>query len=704
MKVNYNIIRNNINSENNLFGLQKGQIFQVNVCQRLSGKEAIINIKGQQVKAVFTGNVPNKENAFVKIVNIDNDMLAVEEVNKNITSQTNNLHVTNVLKELGIKPSKEINDVVKMLLDNDVSITKETIKDIKGFLEKGKGEYKDKLDTIKSLIRKGIKITSENLKVVHEALHGEKFNDVLVDLVNNIVPEEIYSLKGIQSKNLSKCLQETLNNIKIMVQSNEDFEKIKSEIKNLLMKLNNGKIYINLKEVLEEASKLNNNDFKQLAYDKILKLINEIDVEDKNMTTIESTDIEAKEGQYDNINENEEHLDIVQNDQLQQALANIDSATKDFVITKVTKEMKLADNKFKELKREIIRNIDTIVYSTKNNKTINQQNTIMTIENTIDTLDRAILKSKVTMFTDMRTERDLLVASSKLTKAKKLLAKGNRSEAIKLLGEVKTSLSKLNWKPSDKKVVHLVVKEGIYNNGRGLENRLMSYFNDIANPLPHHEPSAKNIYEMFRRLGLNYDSEVARSMTSGYEELSKEDIQKNIKATLLELMKNNENSKIDVDNKVMRILDNLTGQQLLSKNEGEQSQQNMYFNIPVNIESKLENLKLFINSKQERGKIDWENSTLYFLIETKKLGETGILLSANKGNISITVKNDSKDVRYQMQPFIDRFKDSLESIGYKVVGCNFAPLKNLEELPEENKVQTEKVKFNFDGKGFDLRI
>ena len=46
-------------------------------------------------------------------------------------------------------------------------------------------------------------------------------------------------------------------------------------------------------------------------------------------------------------------------------------------------------------------------------------------------------------------------------------------------------------------------------------------------------------------------------------------------------------------------LTNITGQQLLSKSDGNGTLQSMFFNLPLMLGEKPENLQVFINSKNE---------------------------------------------------------------------------------------------------------
>ena len=103
---------------------------------------------------------------------------------------------------------------------------------------------------------------------------------------------------------------------------------------------------------------------------------------------------------------------------------------------------------------------------------------------------------------------------------------------------------------------------------------------------------------------------------------------------------------------------------------------------------KPENLQVFINSKNEGQQVEWENCNLYFLLETKKLGDIGIVLNSTHRNLSITIKNDLPGFKEKIEPLASFTKEKLQEVGYNVSSINFArmslssPTVSHEELGE----------------------
>ena len=99
--------------------------------------------------------------------------------------------------------------------------------------------------------------------------------------------------------------------------------------------------------------------------------------------------------------------------------------------------------------------------------------------------------------------------------------------------------------------------------------------------------------------------------------------------------------------------------------------QSMFFNLPLMLGGKPENLQVFINSKNEGEQVEWENCNLYFLLETKKLGDVGILLNSTDRNLSITIKNDLPGFKEKMEPLANLTKEKLQEVGYNVAALIF---------------------------------
>ena len=300
------------------------------------------------------------------------------------------------------------------------------------------------------------------------------------------------------------------------------------------------------------------------------------------------------------------------------------------------------------------------------------------------------------LFTDMRTEKQLLQASSQLAEAKKLLAKGQHVEAGKIVHEMKNLIEKIVYKPSQQKIVHYVKGESLALNQSTPEQQLLT---KMAQENP--EPSARQMFEMVRTLGLNHESETAQSLVFQKNLQADQSHEQNLKSILMKLAQGDgQGEQKGLAQQADQALTQLTGQQLLSKSDGNGSLQSMFLNLPLLLGGKPENLKVYINSKNEGDQVQWENCSLYFLLDTKKLGDVGIHLNSTDRNLSITIKNDLPLFKEKMAPLAAVTKEKLQEVGYNVTNISFAPLK--ESPSEVKKVQTQKPVLT--GKGLNFTI
>jgi hypothetical protein len=209
------------------------------------------------------------------------------------------------------------------------------------------------------------------------------------------------------------------------------------------------------------------------------------------------------------------------------------------------------------------------------------------------------------------------------------------------------------------------------------------------------------MFEMVRNLGLNRDSEVAQFLASGREQQQQEASQRNLKTTLMQLAQDS-----DEESRVQKLanqaLSNITGQQLMSRSDQQGNLQSLYFQLPLLLQEKVDNLQVFVNSRNENEQVDWENCSLYFLMETPKMGEIGILVSATERQIAVTLKSDKTDFESKMKPLVDLATERLTEIGYVVKGITYSKLKN--EVKQGNETDTHDQQPIFGEKGFDYKI
>lgn len=373
---------------------------------------------------------------------------------------------------------------------------------------------------------------------------------------------------------------------------------------------------------------------------------------------------------------------LMEHPELESLLKPLDIGTKDFLVTTITKRMQDAESSFNQLKRDISRNLDSIIKLTEPAKGNVFGQVRDALDKSIQTLDKAILKSDVLLFTDMQTERKLLGLSSQLQTARAHLGKGDNEAATKILKSVQKEFDKMQFKPSSTKAMHMVVGEKEILKRQNLNTLVEKELIYNVNKASIEKPSAKNVFDLLRESGLNYENDVAHKLLKQDTYSAKESFENNLKHGLLKYL---ENGPEGAKEALVKVLESVHGQQLLNKADPDPNHQSMFFNIPFTAGEDPTDLKVFVNSRKNGDKIDWQNTSLYFLLETKKLGKTGIHVSVSDKVVNFIIKSNHPLMKALGESYKPQLKNNLESVGFKMSGLKFEPFKSPVESESEDK-------------------
>lgn len=603
------------------------------------------------------------QNAEEQLLEKDERSLqAIKQMKETVQNETNIQRVTNALRDL-LKTNKDIGSEIKSSIEKMINQASQ-------------------------LDQAGRERLS---KILEQAANNQKLSTILAGIVDQESAKE--------ETNPSMLIKEALKQIQKAANLEQALTQIQKEI------ISNPDLDIKtvgkIEKAVEHSTQLLDKGRELGARQQITNALNEIEQELANTEPTQQP-VETKGAHSELLNQFE------QNEQFQ----TLPLGTKNILVTKVTQKLAQAAHDFRELKREITRNLDTIERLANIYKKNAYPQAKQILQTTINKLDNEILKSDMMLFTDMKTEKQLMQASTQLAEAKKLLAKGNHAEAAKIVYDIKTLVDKINFKPSEQKVMHFVSKESRNLEEHSSSQQLLKYFDETARSNVRQEPSARQMFEMVRSLGLNHDSDLAKSLvfeeTSTQHGQDHQNQQENVKATLMKLaLAGGDEASTKIAQQAEQALNNLTGQQLLSKSDSGNTLQSMFFSLPLLLGEKPENLQVFVNSKKEGQQVDWENCNLYFLIETKKLGDVGIMLSSTERNLSITIKNDKPGFKQKMEPLATITKEKLQEVGYSVNSINFTRMTTIasqQQSSTNNEEQQTELRPVFTEKGMDFKI
>lgn len=739
--------------------LKEGETYQAVVKEKLPNDEAILQIKGQDVKVKVEGSLPDRGRLTVKVTDTNGQTPVIEEV-----VRPNSPAVQGTAPQKGELPSSKaaLAKGIEILKENGVPITRSTFNQLSSFMEKASGTAEQKLETISAMVKKGLEFTAVQLKSVHEALHGSDFSQSLQQLTSEVAPEQTSRLNKnmkVLLQQQSGNLQEEINLIRKALQSSNLSEalslseKIESflpeNIKSLLAQakqqlLENKTVSSDLLNKINEVFKLDNPEIAKLlnnqskASEPSLNLQTAINAVRKQpdiqavLTVIKEQLLdsdallpEQAEKLQNSISKAEKlaqsgrelasrqelitTLETIQktisasplNEAAQQEvyewnsdfIASLPIQSRNYIVSAITKKLSQMAIDFKEVKRDISKNLQSVQILLER-QTASQAKPLL--ESTIKQLDQTILKSDFMLYTDMATEKKLLKASSQLAEAKAMLEKGDVLQASKITQEVKSMVDKIIFKPSDTRIQHFVSKELFQLEQPSLEKQLAFTMDSLMQAMKD-SPTARQVFEHIRSLGLTYESEQAYSLISKEQETT----DFSLKNALLKLGQANTDQSIS--QKADQLITQLTGQQLLSKTDTS-SLQSMMFTLPFLLKDQTEQVKVFLNSKNSRQKVDWENCDLYFLIETKRLGEVGIQLSAVERTLSVTIKNDKPDFKEKVQPLAAKAKERLKEIGYNIGAIQFTKLSAETKKQSTTEAVPKRTLPQFTGRGYDFTV
>lgn len=542
-------------------------------------------------------------------------------------------------KDLGISVETVTeDDLIKEVFESEkVEMTKKDLKAVKAFIKEMPGDLTDKLETLKTLLNKNISISSKHLKQVHMALHmplpenALKF-EMAIELPENMISKEVfldkdYETSTSKNKDADVLVQSQRSSKEESISSEDNISTTDSEKPSL--KLGQEEIEKNTKQDYEDTEKSSDDFLEPLT--QVFEALSQM-------------------------------VDSDQNKALK------------FVEVEVTKEMFEAKQLFENIQKNIVTTLE--VMATKGPSL----DTVVILENMVDKLDHILMKSDITLYTDMKTERDLLASSSLLDKARHLI-QDKPDQAFEIIKDVKNKIESLNFTPkkermfavSQRKLDHMT-QENLF------KNEIPIKLENTMNLSP------RTILETFRSLGLNHEMEISERVYK--EEKSAFKSMDNLKSILMKL-------EASGKDQVVKTLDHLTGQQLINKLEVKSQRQQLLFHLPVEVSTGIKDMRIHVNGEKNHQKVDWQNSRLYFVIHLDTIGDTGILVEVKNSKLTMTIKNDQIASQIKGENAFNETQKRLEAVGYEENTIKFEPLNKAEKKGVEKIINQE---------GFDVTI
>ncbi len=531
----------------------------------------------------------------------------------------------------------------KIIQKNGYKVDKETINKLKDYFSGDKSEIPEKLEALKIAVEKDIPLKESLLSKIQF-----NTNISMLDFLDDVELIEFGAKKD---------------------EYDYDYER-----KNIYKSLEkNEKLMKNIFEIIDEKDdefikKIQGIKFSDDEKSSHMKIFDEFD---DFIDTFESgvkSFIENNGDYYDNENgfeiENQAYKDIEMLANYLNASQNTNSFSLDIqavLEVKITQKMIDLKNDFIDLKREI--SLDIIKISEENSN-LSKEDKVNILFESIDKLDNAIMKSEMSLYIDLKGERELIKISSKLEIARKKLENGNVKEAENILKMAKKTLDNLKYEPSIKKAFVMFNEKNIKEN-YGMKD-IHSWIKDSVDRFTNNEKSVSNLINYLRKMGINNDVEEFQNLQNSRQN-AKDSEFKNLMNLKEMLIKMNENaSEKAKDNRALKMIEHIEGSQIKNKILDSKMQQSIELDIPIKLSGRIKNVKVFIKSPQKMLKLDWENFDMYFVLSSEKLGEMGIRVNSVQRNLSVKIINDKAQKLGETNNLNDDFKAELEEFGYRL--------------------------------------
>lgn len=370
------------------------------------------------------------------------------------------------------------------------------------------------------------------------------------------------------------------------------------------------------------------------------------------------------------------------------------------LMKEITPRMAAVKTEFESLRKALTTELAAVRLAIERPQSVNKTQVAEQLTQTIERLDKAILKSDIPLYTSMQAEKQLLSWSSQLQEARSLVQEGQSGKAAEIVDRIAKGVEEIRFQPAKVKVIHRTLQQAVSGDDiseKSLRQRAQQQVNRVLEPVH----SSREVLEAFKAMGLTHESEVVSALGQNSKK-AKEDWrpQENLKEILMQLAADTD-EKLTTVTGAEKTLNNLTGQQLLSRPEAKPQGQTLFFSVPMAMANRVEDLKIYVQSRKDKGKVDWENCTFYFAVHTEKYGDVGIRFAAARKSVSIQVKCDNQTLRDAVGPLVADFKQTMWETGYKIAGISYSPLKDSKVAAPKAEEGTEA---EMEGKGLNLKV
>ena len=600
------------------------------------------------------------------------------------------------------------------------------VKEVARFMETANGSEVDKLQTLDTVLMKGIEPTADNLLTVHQAVTHDM--EVIKQLVDTPVvgAKPLTTAESVQLIKAMKIPEKMKAALRELVSQGMD---LRAAVVSLGESLGIDRIHTDKSNVLmttEVLIKLISDKYIQIDTNTTINEVFETEREyrgsdvviqdststERGLSSAVKLDFEnddtAVKGivETDDAEETVEHFVQMAVETLAQNMAEVFGAVVDaldiktFLVEVTTEATIQAKQDFDTFQTTAKNALETLEVEMKTTR-VSPEKMAADLSKVAEKVNDLILKSNVTLFTDMPTEKKLLLMSAELDQAQTLIKNGEFAKVQNLVRQTIDLLKSIKFEPSIRRVqVFAGQKLDQVTEALAVESKKMPLEKQVLEHLTTLQDTqgnrmARDVLETLRYLGLNHEMETAELLDKGTTETTKAWHNSNVKELLLRLM------KTEIENRTVagaeESLMNLSGQQMM--NDTKSGQQPFYFfNFPIADGDSLGNMKVIMKGVNRNQVMDWQNAELYFGVDLKSAGKIGIKVKIQDRNINVELLNESAaDISAKLKGVLDEMAD----FGYvrgQIIDVGEADVKTVPSGQGQPEAKWDEQK------GFDFKI
>ncbi len=703
------------NIEQPVLQFKQGETAPLHIKNRLGKQEAVAVIHGQEVKVQFEGKMPREERLTVVIGHVnDHGFLVVRSVANQPSMKAT---VTDSLKMMitnagfPLEKNGDLLSAAKLLAANGGTINEEILTNMQYFLTTEPGTLTEKLKTIETMLEKRLELSVTQLSAVHQTLHGKNTTETLSGLIKSLGLH--FDLEG-QVVVLEKEFQAITQALDGKGDLQSAVEKWLHSLERV-SEINDGAVQLKNDQIPYAVQLPSDFRSKDMIVTEITKKLSELAADFKTEQRGISQNLEGILHRADTKQNRAAVKQTLENTihKLNQVILKSDMMLYADMETErklLGASSKLAQaagliekGNFSEAKaivREIKDVVDKLKFTPANVKIQHFTGELLKQHpggNGLNRIEQALkpLQSQQHSARHVFETIKALGLTNEQDIARGLLVPAKQGQQVNVQEE--------HLKPAQ--------HQDLQNNLRGQEqpSKLKASIVPQTHSIQHSE--SQGILKQAAG-GHGENSLLQAKPIQQLSELQPNQLaaqqpnqQINLKAALLKFLQT-EQAKTIPGQEVEQSIAHLTGQQLLNKSDST-GQGQIYLQLPLLLDNKMENIKVYISSDKKGETLDWENCSLYFVLETKKMGEVGIMVHVQNRQLSLTLKNNEELFQEKMEPLAGETLKHLEEIGYNTGTIQYGSFTHSvlqkEEKPKIEKVDTHPAPAPVK-KGFDFSI